>query len=132
MTRKERGGGDSVQAEIERLTSFVDSSKGRVIEAIAQERVLKRSEDFNKDIYGCCTSRTKKRVSPCRPIFKGHCGLDAEEHQTWRWLSRGQLKKETDGLITTAQDQALRTKTIKSITPCPTPMKYSWILLWFY
>ena len=63
VTRKERGSGDSVQAEIERLTNFVDSSKGRVMEAIAQEKVLKRSEDFNNDIYGCCTSRTKKRVT---------------------------------------------------------------------
>ena len=33
----------------------------------------------------------------------------------WRWLSRGQLKNETEGLITVAQDQALRTETIKSI-----------------
>ena len=41
--------------------------------------------------------------------------VDAEEHHIWRWLSRGQLKNETEGLITAVQDQALRTKTIKSI-----------------
>ena len=42
--------------------------------------------------------------------------MDTEEHLIWRWLSRGQLKKrETEGLITAARDQALRTKTIKSI-----------------
>lgn len=32
-----------------------------------------------------------------------------------RWLRKGQLKNETQGLITAAQDQELRTKTIKSI-----------------
>ena len=31
----------------------------------------------------------------------------------WRWLRKGQLKNETQGLITAAQDQELRTKTIK-------------------
>lgn len=41
--------------------------------------------------------------------------VDAEEHHIWRWLSRGQLKNETEGLITAVQDQALRTKTIKAI-----------------
>ena len=33
----------------------------------------------------------------------------------WRWLRKAQLKNETQGLITAAQDQELRTKTIKSI-----------------
>lgn len=41
--------------------------------------------------------------------------VDAEEHHIWRWLRKGQLKNETQGLITAAQDQELRTKTIKSI-----------------
>ena len=49
----------------------------------------------------------------CGEFLRGT--VDAEEHHIWRWLSRGQLKNETEGLITAVQDQALRTKTIKSI-----------------
>ena len=42
----------------------------------------------------------------------------ATEHvrdpESWGWLKRGILKKETEGLLTAAQDQALRTNSIKN------------------
>ena len=31
---------------------------------------------------------------------------------SWKWLKRGELKKETEGMIIAAQDQALRTNWI--------------------
>ena len=34
--------------------------------------------------------------------------------KTWEWLRRGELKKETEGLITAAQDQSLRTNVMKA------------------
>ena len=34
--------------------------------------------------------------------------------KTWAWLTRGELKKETESLITVAQDQALRTNAVKA------------------
>ena len=39
---------------------------------------------------------------------------DVREHRRWSWLCRGHLKKETEGLITADQDQALRTHSIKA------------------
>ena len=33
---------------------------------------------------------------------------------TWNWLTNGELKKETEGFIIAAQDQALRTNAIKT------------------
>ena len=33
---------------------------------------------------------------------------------SWDWLKRGTIKKETEGLITAAQDQAVRTNNIKN------------------
>ena len=34
--------------------------------------------------------------------------------KTWAWLTRGELKKETESVITAAQDQALRTNAVKA------------------
>ena len=35
------------------------------------------------------------------------------DRTTWNWMVNGELKKETEGLLTAAQDQALRTNAIK-------------------
>ena len=37
-----------------------------------------------------------------------------DEENSWSWLKSGYLKKETEGMILAAQDQALRTNWIKS------------------
>ena len=39
---------------------------------------------------------------------------EIRDDATWAWLRKGALKKETEGMITAAQDQALRTKAIKT------------------
>ena len=38
---------------------------------------------------------------------------DVAGEDSWRWLRNGFLKKETEGLILAAQEQALRTNSIK-------------------
>ena len=38
---------------------------------------------------------------------------DEAGEESWRWLRNGFLKKETEGLILAAQEQALRTSSIK-------------------
>ena len=38
---------------------------------------------------------------------------DVVGEESWRWLRNGYLKKETEGLILAAQEQALRTNSIK-------------------
>ena len=38
---------------------------------------------------------------------------DPSSNDTWQWLQRGELKKETEGMIMAAQDQALRTRYIQ-------------------
>ena len=38
-----------------------------------------------------------------------------EENESWLWLKDGYLKKETEGLIIAAQDQAIRTNWIKRL-----------------
>ena len=41
------------------------------------------------------------------------------DSESWNWLKRGTLKKETGGLLTAAQDQALGTNYIKNKTDKP-------------
>ena len=38
---------------------------------------------------------------------------DLSSNDAWQWLQRGELKKETEGKIICAQDQALRTRYIQ-------------------
>ena len=40
---------------------------------------------------------------------------DVRDPRTWDWLKRGTLKKETECLLTAAQDQALRTNYIRNM-----------------
>ena len=37
------------------------------------------------------------------------------DKKTWKWMIKGRLKKEMDGMIIAAQDQVLRTNSIKRI-----------------
>ena len=39
---------------------------------------------------------------------------EIRDDATWAWLRKGALKKETEGMITAAQDQALKTNAIKA------------------
>ena len=48
--------------------------------------------------------------SPAWSIIKGHSGCWG----AWRWASKDQVKKETEGFITAAQNQALRKNSKKS------------------
>ena len=38
---------------------------------------------------------------------------DLSSNDTWQWLQRGELKKETEGMVMAAQDKALRTRYIQ-------------------
>ena len=51
-----------------------------------------------------------------KPLHGQHMRQTEEicSERTWNWLKQGILKKETEGLILAAQDQALRTNVIKA------------------
>ena len=40
---------------------------------------------------------------------------DVRGSESWEWLKRSDLKKETEGMIMTAQEQALRTRSIRKV-----------------
>ena len=74
------------------------------------------SEDEDPKVYKEKTSKSRIEEWQSKPMH----GLflrktkDLSSNDTWQWLKRGELKKETDGMIMAAQDQALRTRCIQS------------------
>ena len=104
---------DSVNSEMNRLSRYVESCNGSLLEAVYKEEVLRchatsceaaqlqreRKERFQeKQLHGQFWRNTLIR-----------------DKKTWEWLKKGRLKKEMEGMIIAAQDQVLRTNSIKRI-----------------
>ena len=48
----------------------------------------------------------------------GQCGRDADDKKSgksWHWLRNGNLKRETESLLSTAQEQTLNTKSVRKM-----------------
>ena len=73
--------------------------------------VIDKKEDKQNDEEKRKTSWTGKIIHGQYARAIVEAGADVEE--TWSWLHQQDLKKETEGLIIAAQDQALRTNYIK-------------------
>ena len=73
----------------------VDEDPERFRERIANKR---KEEWENKQMQGQYLRQTK----------------DIAQNGSWQWLMRGELKKETEGMLMAAQDQALRTRYIQN------------------
>ena len=121
LTRGQGGRGlknieDCVRLEEAGLADYVQSSSRRLMVAVAKEglplkektltqkqlkeqKELERAEGWkHKHLHGQFLRQTE--------------GI--RDNATWDWLRKGALKKETEGMITTAQDQALRPNAIKA------------------
>ena len=73
----------------------VDEDPDRYREMIATQR---KEEWENKQMQGQYLRQTK----------------EIAQDGSWQWLMRGELKKETEGMLMAAQDQALRTRYIQN------------------
>ena len=99
---------DSANSEINRLSRYVDGCNGSLLEAVYKEEAKsceaeslqqERKERFQgKQLQGQFWRNTLIR-----------------DKKTWEWLKKGRLKKEMDGMIIAAQDQVLRTNSMKRI-----------------
>ena len=118
IPRKEGGKGlmnieDCVNIEIRALGQYVKNNQDEWLRSVWDEGLLKEDEDpekfketmkkkraeewYKKPLHGQFITQTK----------------DVSTTDTWQWLVRGELKKETEGMIQAAQDQALRTRYIQ-------------------
>ena len=78
-----------------------------------KEGLIKEDED--PQVYKERTSKSwmdKCQNKPMHGKFLRQT-KDLSSNGTWQWLQGGELKKETEGMIMAAQDQALRTRYIE-------------------
>ena len=89
------------------LCQFVVNSNEKLIMATKDENVLDegvKKESVSPRRWSSYRENTlHKQYTVCK-VHK-----EVRDSYTWDWLERGTLKKETEGLLTAAQDQALWT-----------------------
>ena len=101
--------------EIEKcsLTKYVKESKEELIIAVRDADILKGNGnpvELKKELA------EKHQQLYCGKKLHGVFFKNTEEirdNMSWEWLKKGYLKKETEGLILAAQDQAIRTNSVK-------------------
>ena len=101
---------DCVEIETNSLHQYVVESKEKLLKAVKDEGIL--GEGMSKEDVA-----EKRRNQYKEKPLHGQYVRSTEEirdHKSWNWLKRGTLKKETEGTLMAAQDQALRTNAIKS------------------
>ena len=118
IPRKEGGRGllgveDCVQIEVESLAKYVSASDELLLQAVSKEHLITR-QTCDQD-----TKKTRREERHKRWREKSLHGKlireidDIKDESSWDWIRKGSLKKETEGMIFAAQEQALRTNWIK-------------------
>ena len=112
VSRKEGGRGltnieDSVDASTQRLQDYMQKHDGGLITAIRND---------NDDTMDNRMTITRKRKWERKQL----CGRfkrlinNFSHDKTWTWLRKGNFKRETESLLTAAQNNAIRTNHIKA------------------
>ena len=88
----------------------MEASKEKSLIAVKNENILDKGEEKER-------TRQERLNSYRRKALHGQFVRGTEsirDSESWNWLKRDTMKKETEGLLTAAQDQALRTNYIKN------------------
>lgn len=105
----------AVEEEVRALAEYVNNSNETALKEVKRQHLLVADE--TKLEYKSRATKERRERWKSKPLH-GQYIRDIEGKvdsvKTWDWLSAGELKKETEGLIMAAQDQALRTNAIKA------------------
>ena len=118
LPRKEWGRGligieESVRKERKSLYGYLRESTEWMLQAALKEKVVVEEEnlqDYERRIKEEKVKSWKEKALHGKFVQQTS---DVAGEESWRWLRNGFLKKETEGLILAAQEQALRTNSIK-------------------
>ena len=104
---------DSANSEINRLSRYFEGCKGSLLAAVYKEEVLRC---YAKSCEAESLQQERKERFQGKQIHREFWrNTLVRDKKTRKWLIKGRLKKETEGLIIAAKDQALRTNSIKRI-----------------
>ena len=101
---------DCVEMETNSLHKYIVESKEKLLKAEKDEGIL--GEGMSK---GDVAEKRRNQYKE-KPLHGQYVRSTEEirDHKSWKWLKKGTLKKETEGTLMAAQDQALRTHAIQS------------------
>lgn len=119
LSREDGGRGlKSIEEAIEKdkrgIVEYLDKSNEALLRKVLEANVVEvegNSQDYVKEKHELKLAEWKSKA--LHGQYVRDMTVVAEKQSTWQWLTSGRLKKETEGLIIAAQDQALRTNAIK-------------------
>ena len=104
---------DSANSEIYRLSRYVEGCNGSLLEAVYKEEVLRC---YAKSCEAESLQQERKERFQGKQLHREFWrNTLIRDKKRWEWLKKGRLKKEMEGMIIAAQDQVLRTNSIKRI-----------------
>ena len=104
---------ECVNAEKKSVGQYLKMNEDEWLRSAWEEGLIKEDEDLK--VYRERTSKSQREDWQNKPMHGQFLRQtkDLSRNDTWQWLQRGELKKETEGIIIAAHDQALRTRYIQ-------------------
>ena len=117
--RKEGGRGlisvqECVISEMKGLNDYIRESNEEMLKAVVKEETIKNGESKKDYIRRV---REERKETWYKGELQGQFVQKTQEIadiMSWNWIKNGFLKKETEGMMFAAQEQALRTNAIKA------------------
>ncbi|XP_067126490.1 uncharacterized protein [Centruroides vittatus] len=105
----------TVEEEKYALAEYVKESNEPALIAVNNRKLLKAQQTKNQYKKTALQARADSwRNKALHGQFLDKIEGKVDKEKTWLWLINGALKKETEGLILAAQEQAIRTNAIKT------------------